>query len=217
MGLQRFERRLERLVEGGFGKAFRSGLQPVEIGRRLVREMDIGRTLGVRGTVVPNDFTIRVAEDDLHRFDGFRDSLVDELSDTAREHARESKYHFVGPVSVTFAVDPNARIGDLEVDAAIVAGPSGAPAALVLVDGRRVPLGEDPVRIGRLPDCAIPLSDSQASRHHAEVRPSDHGFVVVDLDSLNGTTVNGVVVHEKKLEDGDEIMIGETAIRYEES
>jgi len=217
MGLQRFERRLERLVEGGFGKAFRSGLQPVEIGRRLVREMDIGRTLGVRGTVVPNEFTIRVAEEDLKRFDGFRESLVDELSDTAREHARESKYHFVGPVSVTFAVDPNARIGDLVIDAAIVAGPSGAPAALVLADGRRVQLGENPVRIGRLPDCAIPLSDSQASRHHAEVRPSDHGFVVVDLDSLNGTTVNGVVVHEKKLEDGDEILIGETAIRYEES
>ena len=109
MGLQRFERRLERLVEGGFGKAFRSGLQPVEIGRRLVREMDIGRTLGVRGTVAPNDFTIRVAEADLERFDGFRESLVDELGDTAREHARESKYHFVGPVSVAFAVDPNAR------------------------------------------------------------------------------------------------------------
>ena len=217
MGLQRFERRLERLVEGGFGKAFRSGLQPVEIGRRLVREMDIGRTLGVRGTVVPNEFTIRVADEDLQRFDGFRESLVDELSDTAREHARESRYHFVGPVSVTFAVDPNARIGDLVIDAAIVAGPSGAPAALVLADGRRVQLGENPVRIGRLPDCAIPLSDSQASRHHAEVRPSDHGFVVVDLDSLNGTTVNGVVVHEKKLDDGDEILIGETAIRYEES
>ena len=58
MGLQRFERRLERLVEGGFGKAFRSGLQPVEIGRRLVRELDAGRTLGVRGTVVPNHFVV---------------------------------------------------------------------------------------------------------------------------------------------------------------
>jgi len=217
MGLQRFERRLERLVEGGFGKAFRSGLQPVEIGRRLVREMDIGRTLGVRGTVVPNDFTIRVADDDLKRFDGFSESLVDELCDTAREHARESKYHFVGPVGVALEVDPNARIGDLEIDAAIVAGPAGAPAALVLADGRRIQLGEDPVRIGRLPDCAIPLSDSQASRHHAEVRPSDHGFIVVDLDSLNGTTVNGVVIHERQLEDGDVITIGETAIRYEES
>jgi hypothetical protein len=216
MGLQRFERRLERLVEGGFGKAFRSGLQPVEIGRRLVREMDIGRTLGVRGTVVPNDFTIRIAEADLERFDGFRDSLVDELGDTAREHARESKYHFVGPVSIALAVDPHARIGDLVIDAAIVAG-AGTPAALVLADGRRVQLGDDPVRIGRLPDCTIPLSDSQASRHHAEVHRTDNGFGVVDLDSLNGTTVNGVVIHEKELEDGDVITIGETAIRYEES
>ena len=217
MGLQRFERRLERLVEGGFGKAFRSGLQPVEIGRRLVREMDIGRTLGVRGTVVPNDFTIRLSEADLQRFDGFRETLVNELCETAREHTRESKYHFVGPVAVALDVDPNARIGDLEIVASIIAGPTGATGALVLADGRRVQLGEDPVRIGRLPDCAVPLSDSQASRHHAEVRRTDHGFAVTDLDSLNGTTVNGVVIHEKDLEDGDVITIGETDIRYEES
>ena len=59
MGLQRFERRLERLVEGTFSKAFRGGgLQPVEIGRRVGREMDTGRTLGVRGTVAPNRFTV---------------------------------------------------------------------------------------------------------------------------------------------------------------
>ena len=76
MGLQRFERRLERLVEGGFGKAFRSGLQPVEIGRRLVRELDTRRTLGVRGTVVPNQFTVLLSEADLARFEGFHDALV---------------------------------------------------------------------------------------------------------------------------------------------
>ena len=49
MGLQQFERRLERLVEGAFAKAFRSGLQPVELGRRLTREMDLQRTVGVNG------------------------------------------------------------------------------------------------------------------------------------------------------------------------
>jgi hypothetical protein len=217
MGLQRFERRLERLVEGGFGKAFRSGLQPVEIGRRLVREMDIGRTLGVRGTVVPNEFTVHLAEPDLERFESFRTALETELLETARDHARESKYHFVGPLTITLSEDPHARLGDLVIDAAIVAGPAGAAGALVLADGRRVELGDEPVRIGRLPDCTIPLSDSQASRHHAEVRRAEHGFAVTDLDSLNGTKVNGVVMHEKTLEDGDVIMIGETAIRYEES
>ena len=75
----------------------------------------------------------------------------------------------------------------------------------------------EPVRIGRLPDCAIALSDSQASRHHAEVARVEHGYAITDLGSLNGTTVNGVKVQEHVLADGDVIRIGETAIRYEES
>src|SRR5438445_3515180 len=82
MGLQRFERRLERLVEGTFSKAFRGGgLQPVEIGRRVGRQMDTGRTLGVRGTVAPNKFTIWLSRDDLERFSGFHDALARELAD----------------------------------------------------------------------------------------------------------------------------------------
>jgi hypothetical protein len=217
MGLQRFERRLERLVEGGFGKAFRSGLQPVEIGRRLVRELDAGRTLGVRGTVVPNHFEVYVAEADLARFEGFHAALVSELGETVRDSARESDYHFVGPVEVELVADPDSRVGDLDIEATIVEGEAGSAGALVLPDGLRVDLGEDPVRIGRLPDCAIALSDSQVSRHHAEVRRAEPGFAVVDLNSLNGTTVNGVRVNEHALVDGDVISVGETAIRYEES
>ena len=57
--------------------------------------------------------------------------------------------------------------------AEIVAGRDGMIGALVLPDGRRVQLGEAVAVIGRLPDCAVPLSDPQVSRHHAEVRPPD--------------------------------------------
>jgi hypothetical protein len=217
MGLQRFERRLERLVEGGFGKAFRSGLQPVEIGRRLVRELDSRRQIGVRGTVAPNHFVVRISDTDLARFEGFQDALVSELCETVRDSARASDYRFVGPVVVSLDVDPRFGVGDLAVDATIVASEAGATGALVLPDGRRVQLGEDPVRIGRLPDCAIALSDTQVSRHHAEVHRGEQGFAVVDLGSLNGTTVNGVTVQEHALVDGDVIGVGETEIRYEES
>jgi Protein of unknown function (DUF3662)/FHA domain len=217
MGLQRFERRLERLVEGGFGKAFRSGLQPVEIGRRLVRELDAGRTLGVRGTVVPNHFTVQLADTDLARFEGFHDAMVRELADTVRESARESNYRFVGPVEVVLVADPKAGVGDLRVIASIVESEDGSGAALVLPDGSRIQLGEDPVRVGRLPDCAIALSDSQVSRHHAEIRRAEKGFEVVDLKSMNGTLVNGAKIQEHALTDGDVISVGETAIRYEES
>ncbi len=217
MGLQRFERRLERLVEGGFGKAFRAGLQPVEIGRRLVREQGMGRTLGVRGTVAPNHFTVYLAGADLDRFEGFHEALVKELTDTVRDNARSENYQFVGPVVVELVPDPNARVGDLRVDAAIVEGDDRAAGSLVLPDGSRIQLGDEPVRIGRLPDCAISLSDSQVSRHHAEIRRAEKGFEVVDLKSMNGTSVNGAKVQEHALVDGDVINVGETAIRYEES
>jgi Protein of unknown function (DUF3662)/FHA domain len=217
MGLQRFERRLERLVEGGFGKAFRSGLQPVEIGRRLVRELDAGRSLGVRGTVVPNHFTVYLSAADLARFEGFHEAMVSELSETVRESANESNYRFVGPVEVLLVEDPLAGIGDLRVAAEIVEGDDGSGAALVLPDGSRIPLGAEAVRIGRLPDCAIALSDTQVSRHHAEIRKAEKGFEVVDLKSMNGTTVNGAKITEHALANGDVIGVGETAIRYEES
>ena len=217
MGLQRFERRLERLVEGAFSKAFRSGLQPVEIGRRLAREMDAQRTLGLRGTVVPNDFVVQLAHEDVERFASFHESLVKELADAVREHAREESYHFVGPVEVTLLESPGAKRGDLVVHATIREGPEGAVGALVLPDGRRVQLADQQAIIGRMPDCAVPLSDPQVSRQHAAVRPTEHGYEVVDLGSTNGTLLNGHPVREHALADGDVIIIGATSIRYEES
>ena len=216
MGLQRFERRLERLVEGGFAKAFRSGLQPVEIGRRLVREVEAGRTLGVRGPVVPNHFTVLLSADDLDRFDAFGDTLAHELADAVREHAREEGYHLVGAVSVDLVEDSRRRKGDFKVTAEIVEG-DGPAAELVLPDGRRVPLAGEPARIGRMPDCAVALSDPQVSRHHAEVRPGHGEYRIVDLGSTNGTLLNGAVVGEHALADGDEIVVGNTTIRFEET
>jgi hypothetical protein len=217
MGLQRFERRLERLVEGAFNKTFRSGLQPLEIGRRLVREMDGGRALGVRGPVVPNEFVVVMADEDAARFEGYHEALGRELEEAAREHARDEGYSFLGPVTVEFETDGRRRRGDFAVLASIVEGPGGTVGSLVLPDGRRLTLGPEPLRIGRLPDCLISLSDPQVSRHHAEVRAAHQGFEVVDLGSTNGTLVNGVLVKEHPLRDGDVIVVGATSIRYEES
>src|SRR5213078_2994520 len=100
MGLQQFERRLERLVEGVFAKAFKSGLQPVELGRRLTREMDANRTLGVRGTIAPNHFVFELSQSDFQRFAAFEEALRRELAEAARQHARDENYEFLGPVEV---------------------------------------------------------------------------------------------------------------------
>ena len=67
--LKDFERRLEGLVEGFFAKAFRSGVQPVELAKRLLREMDANQTIGVHDIWVPNHYVIRLSPEDHARFE----------------------------------------------------------------------------------------------------------------------------------------------------
>src|SRR5438067_2655732 len=151
MGLQQFERRLERLVEGVFAKAFKSGLQPVELGRRLTREMDTNRTLGVRGTIAPNHFVIELSPSDYQRFAAFEEALRRELADAARQHARDEKYEFLGPVGVEIGHDSNIAAGTFLLAGDVVSAPGGGVVgSLVLPDGRRIMVGDDPVTIGRL-------------------------------------------------------------------
>jgi hypothetical protein len=218
VGLQGFERRLERLVEGTFNKAFRSGLQPVEIGHRLVRVLDNGRTLGVSGRfVAPNNIGVYLSPDDAKRFESFSDALARELAEAARQHAREENYQFLGSVTVTLVSDDSLKRGAFDVVGEIAEGAGGQVGSLVLPDGRRVRLGEHPTVLGRNSDCTVPLADPRASRRHAEIRATSDGFLVVDLDSMNGTKVNGVPVREHVLHDGDEIAVGATVMRFEAS
>jgi len=216
MGLQQFEERLGRLVEGTLTMPFRGNLQPVEIGRRLTREMDLHRRVGIRGLIAPNSFTITLSERDAERFSSFVDALVRELAQAAREHARSEGYSFVGPIEVTVLEGSRLRAGSFNVLAEVEEGPEGLhPADLVLPDGSRIAIGSDPVVIGRLPECALPLSDPNVSRRHAEIRRAGETTVVTDLGSTNGTRVNGVPIREEYLTSGDEITVGSTTLVFE--
>jgi hypothetical protein len=219
VGLRAVERRLERLVEGTVGLVFRNDLRPVELGRRLVREMDDGRTVGIHGeTVAPNAFRVLLAPADHDRLSGLEDSLVRELADSARDHAREEGYTFAGPVVVQLRQDKRLRTGSFRIQAAVRESPGGRPPGSVTTPtGDRLTLGERVVTIGRLPDCSIPLSDPNASRVHAEIRPAGTGWVIVDLGSTNGTRVNGDRIGERRLRDGDVIAIGTTTLRFDAS
>jgi hypothetical protein len=218
MGLQQIEQRLERLFEGAFSKALRGGLQPVEIARRLTREMDLIRRVGVKGLIAPNAFLVFLSLEDARRFDSFADALARELGDAAREHARAEGYEFVGPVTVGLHSSESLRPGRFTVKAEVREGPEGVGAgSLVLPDGSRIVLGVEPIVIGRLPECAVVLHDQNVSRRHAEIRRSGSDVMVIDLNSTNGTRVNGTRVTEKVLQDGDEISVGTTTLRFETS
>lgn len=213
VGLQQFEERLERLVEGTLSRPFRTTLQPVEIGRRLTREMDLQRRVGVRGMIAPNVFSISLSPQDVERLSSHIDALIRELVITAKEHAREEQYRFMGPVEVEVFRSARLKPGRLAVVAEVREG--DLPAELVLADGTRRSLGEAPCVIGRMPDCGIVLSDPNVSRHHAQVVREGDRYAIADLGSTNGTKVNGVPVRTQVLESGDEIMVGSTRIRFE--
>ncbi len=219
MGLQSLERRLERMVEGVF-RGSRSAIRPIELGRRLVREMDDQRSVDVKGRrVVPNDFVIQLSQRDYDGFADIHDVLQAELVEAAREYAREEGYHFMGPVRVQLAADPDVRGGRFNVQATLRQAAGGVGAgSLVLPSGQRISLGDRPVTVGRLSECTIPLNDQNVSRRHAEIRPGRGAYVVTDLGSTNGTMVNGARIGgEHRLTDGDIVSFGSTYVRFEAS
>ncbi len=219
MALKGFERRLERMVEGTFSRIFRSGLRPVELGRRLVREMDSNRSVDVRGrTVVPNQYVIEVGEADHERFSEVNDSLERELAEAAREHARDEGYSFMGPVSVHLEASERQHTGSFQITGRMREGTGGVGAgSLLLPTGERLALGEAVVTFGRKPESTVQLADPNVSRNHAEVRPHGNGWVLVDLGSTNGTRVNGARVSSHGLTEGDEIAFGTTIVVFEAS
>ena len=217
MGLRGFERRLENAVEGVFARAFRSGVRPVEIGRRVERVLDDERTVDVRGrTVVPNEFRVQLSELDHERYADVQDVLERELAETVRARARERGYSFLGPVSVAILSQPQLRTGRFQVGGRMSEGPGGTGAgSLVLPDGTRYPLGDRPVRMGRQADCDLLIDEPNASRHHAEIRPDGDGYLLTDLGSTNGTKVNDTLIDRYRLRDGDVVTIGSRHMRFE--
>ena len=215
MGLQQFERRLERLFEGAFAKAFRGQLQPVELGRRLTREMDLRRTVGIKGLIAPNHFEIFLSTPDFDRFAAFGEVLYRELVEAVREHAEGERYQFLGPIEVEISEDPDLSMSTFAIESDWVEGVGTPTDWIVLPDGRKVAITDEVVTIGRLPECAVALDDPNVSRRHAQIRREGPDVMIVDLGSTNGTKVNGVLTREHRLQAGDTVTLGTTTLRFE--
>ena len=242
--LQRFEHRLEGMVEGAFARAFKSELQPVEVASAIQREMDDRAAIVAQGrTLVPNDFVVEVAEDDYARLDVYADSLGIELATLAREYAKEQGYSFVGPVRMRFEGVRDLTTGTFRILSGVIRGttvedgeirrpasdvpqPSGAfvgnPRLLVSgpeagPDGstqRTYEISTPLIILGRGTDCDLRLVDPGVSRHHAEIRVEDGEVVLVDLGSTNGTFVNGQPVRRVTLTDGTKVTLGRTTLIF---
>jgi hypothetical protein len=206
------------MVEGVFSRAFKSNVRPIEIGRRLIKEIDSNRTVDMKGRrVVPNQFVVRLATDDQAALADIESALITELAEAVKEYCADENYHLRGPVVVTIEIDQSVSTGRIKVDSSVVkAGASEVVAKVTLPDDRKITLGKDTLIIGRLAECDIAFDDSNVSRRHAEIKALVGGYAVNDLGSTNGTKVNGVTItFERALRDGDIISVGSHSIRYE--
>lgn len=216
MALRGFEDRLERMVEGMFARAFKSGLQPVEVGRKLVREMDAKRTIDVRGRrIAPNQFDVSLSAADFETFSSIQGSLETELAATIREHAQDEGMLFVGHVGISFKIGESLRVGVFEVAPRFdESSEASTPVYLERSDGSQIELGRDVATIGRLPESTVVLNDPNSSRSHAELVPEGDSYTLVDLGSTNGSRVNGVKVGRQVLRDGDELTFGAVSLTF---
>jgi hypothetical protein len=109
--LRNIESKLESLFEGVFGRAFRANVQPVEIARKLVKEMDEHRNVSVSRVYVPNEYTIYLSPEDREQFKDFEDSLRDELQEYLAAHARREAYVLLSPPRVKLETDEDLDVG----------------------------------------------------------------------------------------------------------
>jgi FhaA, N-terminal domain/FHA domain len=219
--LDNFEKKLDRMVNGAFAKAFRSEVQPVEIAAGLQRELDDRATVVSRvRTVVPNVFVVELAPSDHERLSAYEQTVADELGTLVREYAQQQRYSFLGPAEVSLALDESLGTGVFRIRSEVRAGPQpAAPAAVDVsgqphleVDGAVYPLFAV-TRLGRGTDVDIRIDDPGVSRHHAEITLGTD-VTIRDLGSTNGTLVNGRMVGTQILVDGARVQLGSTTLTY---
>jgi hypothetical protein len=118
--LRNLEAKLEGLVGGAFSRAFKARVQPVEIARKLVKEMQDNQTVSISRTYVPNHYTVYLSPQDREQFEAYEDGLKKELSDHLLEHARTEGLALVTRPTIEFSTDDRLLLGEFGIQTQLV-------------------------------------------------------------------------------------------------
>lgn len=192
--IARFEALCARVVEDTFARIFPAALEPAQVGRKLIAAQ----------AAAPTDtYLVRVHPVDYARFAADRAFLEARWSAMLRESApgRESPHAILHE-------DPEIVAGSVRIEALV----DDRPAVLALVHSGETIALFDGLRIGRADDNDVTIPDGRASRHHARIVADGDGFAIEDLESSNGTFVDGVRVRRARLHAGASVVVGETVL-----
>ena len=216
-----------------FARAYGSAIRPLNLGRELLGLID---SMDKSSPINP-DFVVNLNATDYEAFADIEKHLLRELAEAATQFAERNDLRHQAPISVILRVDDAIKVGSFSItneieretmtDAGAVAkvseiaqpmnsSPRLVEAALVLQNGERITLDTDSLKIGRQASCRIVFNDSNVSREHAQLRRSVDGWKLLDLDSTNGTKINGVkITQEQLLVNGDELGFGTSSAKFE--
>lgn len=238
------------------GKGSKLYVQPAELARKLVKEMEDHKVPRSGRTLVHNRYTVFLCPDDYRRFQGRQGSLAQKLERHLAKHVKARGYDSAGELSVIIDVDPDLSLGyfgilaeggavgvpleqpdralrptgmreaERTVGSTLVAPRQSASSTGVLTAAEAAGLGlarqtivirsgarkqeftQGRVLIGRAREADFRIEDPQVSRRHATVFWSNGDLTIRDLDSTNGTIVNGRPISTAVIRPGDEVMIG---------
>jgi hypothetical protein len=232
--LRAIERIAEEAIEGSARKLFRPPMQPVQLAKAAARAMETSESIGPNGAQAANSFTVLLHPTDYQRFAAHQGAFVRQVARHLDRLAAERGYTLLGPVHVKLMADAETSLGHAQATGHYVESPaSHAPAGedltrtrmlrpapprpapstrlawLDLETGARVALGDQALSVGRALDNGLPISDDRVSRYHAVFARQSAGYIVRDLGSTNGTTLDGQpVAREQLLRDGSRVSLG---------
>jgi len=221
--LQRFERRLEGLVEGAFARVFKGAVEPVEVAQALQREAgDHKAILGQGRILVPNRYVVDLAPSDHERLASYADPLARELAIMVGEHIREQGWTTFGKIKVNLVKADDLDTGVFRVSSTVddsqTGGAPAEPTGARLSEPSGVrdwPLRHGTTVIGRGEEADIRLPDVGMSRRHARLAFDGRSAVLTDMGSTNGTLINGIRIGEQLLSPGDRIQFGGTTLVFQ--
>ena len=233
--LDHVEGAFERLIEGSIAKVFRSSVQPAEIGRKLEQAMIRSQVVSVDTKIVANEYQVSLHPGDLEGVASYVEGLSRQLESWLTDRAIERRFSTVAAIKVKIAGDPqtprrsirvNSRISDrtglqeagrpelTQFQPQEPAAPVRQPARLGLElsdrrgGKRRHMIDSSQVSVGRAPDNDIVIDAPEVSRHHAQLQWNGGNLSIVDLNSKNGTSINGSRITNAVVSVGDKVTFG---------
>lgn len=213
--LRKVEQALQAAIEKPFGRLFPQKLQPAEVKARLRAAMEDATAEAVCGRCAANYYLVRMNPEDYREIEAVGAELEVELARYLLEAAADAGL-LIGPyAAVSVTVAESVPAGEVAVEAKFGERPPAnlqAEAGLPQ-PGRRVALKERSV-IGRSNDCDIVIGEQAVSRRHCEIIWDCVQYLVRDLQSANGTFLNGEQVAAAGLRDGDLLEVGFVQLRF---